>query len=66
MGWPGVIGCVIGMNSDGVGIIAIDVSPDAANQDGSFVPRGLVLRDALELRTERDPIYEIPPVVKKV
>ena len=64
--WPGSIGCVNGMNAHGVTVTMLDVDLGHPDRDSGFVPRGLMVRKAIELRCERDPVYETPRAMKRV
>ena len=46
--WPSFIGCLTGMNSEGVTVSMHDVSVPPPQGDRGFVPRGFALRDAIE------------------
>jgi hypothetical protein len=46
--WPGFIGCLTGMNSDGVTVSMHDVHTDGPSAPMVFTPRGMALREAIE------------------
>lgn len=46
--WPSVIGCLTGMNADGVTVSMHDVGAGPPSNKFGFTPRGLALREALE------------------
>lgn len=46
--WPGYIGCLTGMNSEGVTVAMHDVFTGAPTAPLGFTPRGFALRDAVE------------------
>lgn len=63
--WPGSIGCVNGMNADGVTVSMLNVDLGSPDRDSGFVPRGLMLRRAIGQRCDRDPVYEVPSAMKR-
>lgn len=46
--WPGLIGCLTGMNQDGVTVAMHDAFVGTAKHDIELTPRGLALRAAVE------------------
>jgi hypothetical protein len=46
--WPGFIGCLTGMNADGITASMHDVPTDPPSTSSGFTPRGLILREAIE------------------
>jgi hypothetical protein len=46
--WPGYIGCLTGMNDEGVTVSMHDVSAPPPTVQTGFTPRGLALREAIE------------------
>jgi hypothetical protein len=46
--WPGVVGCLTGMNAEGVTLSIHDVHCEGPTMPMGLSPRGLALRDALE------------------
>ena len=62
--WPGMIGCVAGMNTDGVALSLQGVSLELDEPKRKFTPQALTLRTALETPAKRDPIYEVSPVLR--
>jgi hypothetical protein len=48
VGWPGLIGVYTGFNDAGVSMLMHDANGLAASESVGFVPRSLILREALE------------------
>lgn len=46
--WPGFIGCLTGMNAEGVSVCMHDVRSDEPSMPIGFTPRGLSLRQVIE------------------
>lgn len=46
--WPGFIGCLTGMNAEGVSVCMHDVHSDEPSMPIGFTPRGLSLRQVIE------------------
>ena len=46
--WPGFIGCLTGMNSEGVTVSMHDVRAESPSMPIGFTPRGLALRQVIE------------------
>jgi hypothetical protein len=64
--WPGLIGCLSGMNADGVTVCLHDVDAGRPEREGGFVPRPLALRESLESPSEGDPIKNIVSILGRM
>jgi hypothetical protein len=53
--WPGYVGCLTGMNADGITLSMHDVPAGPPSVPGGFTPRGLILREAIESATGDGP-----------
>ncbi len=65
MTWPGFVGCLSGMNEHGVTAAMHDVHCGAPDGLMGFVPRGLVLREAMETAHNPDAIGMIAAALIK-
>jgi len=65
MTWPGFVGCLSGMNENGVTVAMHDVHCGAPDGMMGFVPRGLVLREAMEAAHNPDAIEQIAALFRQ-
>ena len=63
--WPAFIGCLTGMNSEGVTVSMHDVSVPPPQGDKDFVPRGFALRDAIESAHASTAFEDVENVLRK-
>lgn len=63
--WPGFIGCLTGMNSEGVTVSMHDVYTDGPSVPLIFTPRGMALREAIEAAHADSAIEDVHRVLRK-
>ncbi len=63
--WPCFIGCLTGMNAEGVAISLHDATGGAATDPSRLTPRALALREALESAHAATAIDDVAGVLKK-
>lgn len=63
--WPGMIGCLTGMNSEGVTLAMHDVPGKRPSSKFGFTPRGFILRDAIEAAHPKSAIQDVTSVLRK-
>ncbi len=62
--WPGYIGCLTGMNAEGVTVSMHDVRMGPPAVTTGFTPRGLSLRDAIESAHAASAVKDIARVLR--
>ncbi len=62
--WPCVIGCLTGMNAEGVTVAMHDVWADPPTDKFGFTPRGLALREAIEAAHARTAAKDVARVLR--
>ncbi len=65
VGWPGLIGCLTGMNAKGVTVSMHDVWGGKPSGKMGFTPRALALREAIEAARSRTAQADILVVFRK-
>lgn len=63
--YPGFIGCLTGMNADGVAVSMHDVHAGRPDARAGFVPRALALRDAIEAAGAARPGEDVAAVLRR-
>jgi len=62
--WPCVIGCLTGMNAEGVTVAMHDVGAGPPTDKFGFTPRGLALREAIEAAHARTAAKDVARVLR--
>ena len=63
--WPGFVGCLTGMNAEGVTLAVHDAPSELATDAGNLTPRGLALREALECAHAGSAINDMTRVLRR-
>ena len=62
--WPGFLGCLTGMNADGVTVSVHDAPSQPATDPSELTPRGFALREAIEAAHATSAVNDITKVLR--
>jgi hypothetical protein len=65
VGWPGFLGCLTGMNADGLTVALHDVFAKSNGPPFAFTPRGLALREIIETVDTADAISDAARLLRR-
>jgi hypothetical protein len=63
--WPGFIGCLTGMNSEGVSVSMHDVFADGPSIPMIFTPRGMALRESVETARAASAVEDVQCILRR-